>query len=76
MTSCVSFACELTIVKTMPLSSRFGFADARMRSIEPVISASPSMARNSAWIGISTPSADTSALVMTMPSDGGQSIMM
>ena len=76
MTSCVSFAWELTIVKTMPLSSSDGLTDARMRSMEPVMSARPSIARNSAWIGMSTPSAATSELVITMPSDGGQSRMM
>ena len=76
ITSCVSRAWLLTIVKTMPFSSSAGFTEARIRSIEPVMRARPSIARNSAWIGMRTPSHATSELVMTMPSDGGQSSMM
>ena len=76
MTSVVRRATELTIVKTMPFKSMSGLTPARILSMEPVMSASPSIARNSAWIGMRTPSVAASAEVITTPREGGQSRMM
>ena len=76
ITSCVSFATEFTIVKTMPFSSRSGLTPARSFSMEPVMSARPSIARYSACVGTSTESVAARAEVMTRPSDGGQSRIM
>ena len=71
--------CEVrrsNIVTKMPRISRLKFNRSRTFSTVSVSSARPRSEKNSHSIGISTPCAQASALTVSSPSEGWQSMMM
>src|SRR5207249_11776821 len=75
-TTCsLRFVRPSNMVMTIPASSRRLFApESRTCSTNRTIFTNPSSAKYSHWIGVKSSSAAASALLIRIPSDGGQSI--
>jgi hypothetical protein len=75
-TSLVSFVCASNIVSTTPLTRSRGFIRLFTSCTVSSSLANPCSARKCGCIGIITSLATPSALIVSSPSDGGQSIRM
>jgi hypothetical protein len=73
-TSAVSSSAASCIVSTMPLKDSRPGRSAITSRITSIICVSPSSAKYSHWIGISTSVAPASAVRVSSPTEGGQSI--
>ena len=76
MTCVERFSLPLYIVTRIPVMTSDGLYSCLTLRIVYISCVSPSRAKYSHCIGISTPSALLSALTVRSPSDGGQSIII